>query len=553
MTQVALWDSFPPGFLPDWLNDSAWKGKETGLYPFEGSSTDWDSLLQNAVNFSTEMRSILVSVIQKQSNHWLSSAQKQSLQILSQTNAFTVTTGQQLHFDLGPAYVFFKITSAISLANDLQLMYPNYRFVPLFWMASEDHDFQEISTSQLFNQTWNWEKNDAESGAVGRLSTQSLIPWLNWLRDFFNNNQEALQELAVLEQNIQSNTPKLADFVQSWILRIFENTPLLVVNPDSQELKQRMVPLFMAEIEHGIVQELVEKQNRQLLAKSLSPEAYVRRCNLFYLTDHLRDRMEVKEGVVTTVTSGRRWSMTEIETELREYPQRFSPNVLFRPLYQQTILPNIAYIAGPSEFKYWLQIPEALKFNGLIQPSLVLRKSGIFLSLSLHKKLKKWDLSVWDMFALNEKELQHQMLTKINQQFVLDQDLTELQNRLESIYTQLYMLKSESLKGFKQQGDKLVSELGRVVKSERELLLNRGISAAEWHSIQQLQSTIANQSAPQERRFHWIQQYFKSIENFKSMIDVMTHPDAGTGTHHSSPSGNSQLPYFQSPFLLVVE
>ncbi|MFN5889547.1 MAG: bacillithiol biosynthesis BshC, partial [Bacteroidota bacterium] len=125
MSKLGLWDKFPPGYLPNWLEDSAWNSKATGLYPHEGSSTQWEDVLKQLKDFSPDYRAILVSVIEQQSQGALSEIQAQSLQLLAQNNTFTVTAGQQIHFDLGPSYVFYKIVSAISLAQELAQKFPD--------------------------------------------------------------------------------------------------------------------------------------------------------------------------------------------------------------------------------------------------------------------------------------------------------------------------------------------------------------------------------------------------------------------------------------------
>ena len=554
MTQLAcwVWDNIPPGFLPQWLNDSAWNGKPTGLYSQEGSSANWDVIVQQANQFSEKNRAVLFSTLQKQTHTWLSVTQQESLQLLQHSNTFTVTTGQQLHFDLGPAYVLFKITSAIALSKDLKRRFPHLNFIPVYWLASEDHDFQEISTSTIFNKDWKWVQSNPNPGPVGRMSVDSLMPWLEWLKSFFNNNAQAQSELQNLSLELKDPHTQLSGFLQKWILRIFDHTPLLVLNPDDAELKQLMVPLFSTELENGTLQSWVAEQNARIRDLNLEAEAYVRRVNLFYLNNEIRERIEFNDGQFHALVSGKKWSNVQILQELSDFPERFSPNVLLRPLYQQTILPNVAYVAGPSEYKYWLQIHTALENCELTVPALVLRKSGVFLSENQLKKLLKWDISLWDLFAETNDSLQQLILEKSSQKFNLDNDVKKLSMDLEAVYSQLFTYKSEFLKSFKQQGDRLIGELNKIARLEREQSVKRSISDQEWQSIQNLKQSIANASNPQERSYPWIQEYIKDPSGFKQLIDLLvveTIENSISDINSSSEIPNST--YFDCPFQII--
>ncbi len=553
MTQIAVWDNVPAGYLASWLENSAWKGIPTGLYPYEGSATQWKELLEQGLKFSPEIRQSLVSVMSEQSKGMLSSTQHNSLQLLSQSTTFTVTTGQQIHFDLGPAYVFFKITSAITLCTDLKQQYPQYDFVPVFWMATEDHDFQEIATSKLFNKTWTW--NDETAGPVGRKSVHALSPWLEWVSSMFENIPASREEIESIKKIFDKPDLTLSEAIQHWVLRVFQHTNLLVLNPDHVQLKQWMVPMFKREIVDGVVFSCVEKQNEALKAKGLIPEAHVRGCNLFYLSETLRERLEWKDDKIVGVISRKAWNLIEILKEIESNPERFSPNVLFRPAYQQTILPNIAYVAGPSEYKYWLQIPTVLQENNVLLPALILRKSGVFLGKSQTKKLDKWGISLWELFHLNPDELRKSMLEKLGNEISLNPQITVLNEQLQAIYTQLFQWKSAHLKSLKKQGDQLMGDLTKIEKLEQESIIKNRLTDSEWDALLLLKSTLADIKSPQERNLHWFQEYLQDPAKFNSVIELIcgkneitAHP---TATPTKSVAYQEGSEYFKYPFYLM--
>lgn len=120
-------------------------------------------------NFTQEKRQTLVSALEKQYSNLDS---KPDFSILLDDNTFTVTTGHQLNIFTGPLYVIYKIVTIINLAKRLKTEFPDYNFVPVYWMASEDHDFEEISVFNLFGKNYKWETT--QKGAVGRMNPAEL-------------------------------------------------------------------------------------------------------------------------------------------------------------------------------------------------------------------------------------------------------------------------------------------------------------------------------------------------------------------------------------------
>ncbi len=553
MSKIALWDKFPPGYLPTWLEDSAWNAKATGLYPHEGASTNWESLLDQLGSFPSDNRSILVSVISKQCEGLLSPTQLNSLAKLVDNETFTVTTGQQIHFDLGPAYVFYKISSAIALAQELNFRYPKKHFVPIFWMATEDHDFQEISTSKLFNKSWQWEeKSENKNGPVGRKSAAELNAWILWIKDLFQNNDKASLEISTVQQIFSKSNQTLASAILEWVLWIFRDTDLLVLNPDNAELKRLAIPVFQKEITMGQgIFHSVEVQNKQLEQQGYIPEAHIRACNLFYMTEDLRERIECDGDRASTVVSGKTWTIAQLSEEIEKFPERFSPNVLLRPAYQQTILPNIAYIAGPSEYKYWLQIPQALQQLDIVIPALILRKSGVFLSKASQKKLDKWGITLWELFCDTSHELRSRILKKVDSDYSITNQIEIIDSQLQRINADLYAWKSDKLKEIKLQGDQLLRELKKVDKIEQEKAVVRLLSESEWNSLLLLKQTIAEVQSPQERQFHWVQEFFRDPEEFYQNIQAVCRFSMNSEIKNNIPSHSCHLQYFTEPFVVI--
>ena len=140
-----LTHSYPKDYISETLRKSAWSSDPLGLYPHEGIHSNWESITSSVSSqFGEEQRAELVEIILSQMGEAVSASQRENLESLKKDNTFLAVTGQQIHLGLGPMYVIYKIASAIVLCNDLKRKFTDKNFVPLFWMATEDHDVAEI-------------------------------------------------------------------------------------------------------------------------------------------------------------------------------------------------------------------------------------------------------------------------------------------------------------------------------------------------------------------------------------------------------------------------
>jgi len=223
---------------------------------------------------------------------------------------------------------------------------------------------------------------------------------------------------------------------------------------------------------------------------------------------------------------------------------------LLRPIYQQTILPNIAYIAGPSEYKYWLQLPKALSTQKVAIPALILRKSGVFLSKSNEKKLNKWGFSLWDLFTLNEDEIRSKIFDKVDADYTMAPSLNILEEQLQVINSTLYRWNSADLKNIKLQGEQLLKALKSIEKVEQEKAVNNLLSKAEWSALNQLKQSTANPKAPQERQHRWIQELLNDPNSFYQYIQLFYQFTENSVDPTTAVEQRTKLQYFKEPFIV---
>ncbi|PHR46708.1 MAG: bacillithiol biosynthesis cysteine-adding enzyme BshC [Fluviicola sp.] len=434
-----------------------------------------NQIKKKSSNFSARQREVLVDQLMKQHEDFkdLNSVQS-NIQSLSKENTFTVTTGHQLNLFGGPLYVAYKIAHVIRLAEKLKETYPDYNFVPVFWMASEDHDFEEINHIHLFNDKISWDTD--KKGAVGRFELNDIDDFKEQLLEKFGNN-ESFSEY--LNQFYSDKDKNLAAATRRFVLDLFGDKGLVTLDGDSKELKELFSPVIKEELKKGFSGEAVSKTTEMLLEDGYKDQVHPREINLFYLSNQSRERI-IKNDDGSYTAGDKSWKKDEILDEVESKPERFSPNVILRPVYQETILPNLSYLGGGGEMAYWLQLKGVFDHLNLTYPLIAVRNSiQIFDGIS-QKKMKKLDLSPKDMFkSIHENK----------KQFVLEQDQEELDfSEIESVGEELIskmeglvskvdrsleaFAKSESVKINKQM-DHLKQKLIRHQKKQHDDAMNQ--------------------------------------------------------------------------------
>ncbi len=385
--------SFSPTVISYLENDPA-------LQPFYSYRPDLDGfrqLLQHKKN--TCKRSILTEVLNSQYEKLpvkeVSDLTRTNLDLLNLENTFTVTTGHQLNIFTGPLYFIFKIVTAIKLSKDLKAEFPDKNFVPVYWMASEDHDFAEINHTQIAGKKVQW--NEEVLGATGRIATKGIREALNAYKGVLGIENFA-EELAGLVETAYSKQDNLADATCYLVNGLFSKFGLVIIDADDAHLKQE----FALIIEQDIIQQNsfknISATNKKLQELGVHIQVNPREINFFYLVKEVRERIVFENNQYKVLNTEIAFLEEELKTEIAQHPERFSPNVVMRPLYQEVILPNIAYIGGGAEIVYWLELKANFDFYKVDFPILILRNSGLIVSKRAAEKAEKMGLVLIDFF-----------------------------------------------------------------------------------------------------------------------------------------------------------
>lgn len=340
-----------------------------------------------ASSFKESTRKVLVEALQRQYGHISKMAEpvKHNLHALLNKNSFTVTTGHQLNIFTGPLYFIYKIITVINASKKLKARYPESNFIPVYWMASEDHDYEEIKSFLLYGKKYTWETK--QSGAVGVFHTAEIQAILKKLPGDFSVFKEAYQE-----------NDLLSDAVRYYVNALFGHEGLVVVDANDHSLKEILSPVIEDDLFTGSAYARVTETNDQLKANGFTPPVNPREINFFYLEQSLRSRIEKQGDVFSVVDTDLKFSKKEILKKIKEQPEAFSPNVILRPLYQEMILPNLAYVGGPAELVYWLELKSTFQHFSVPFPILMPRNFALILDVPVSRKLAKTGLEIADFF-----------------------------------------------------------------------------------------------------------------------------------------------------------
>jgi bacillithiol biosynthesis cysteine-adding enzyme BshC len=322
-------------------------------------------------------RKLLVEVLKKQyADCLLPTANCESL---LHENTFTVCTGHQLCLFTGPLYFIYKIITTINLAEKLKQQYPTYNFVPLYWMATEDHDFEEISCIHLFGKTIKW-NNEKAKGPVGRLNTESLSSVIEELKQILGESAQ-VTELINLFKDSYLKHYNLADATRYLVHELFSNYGLVILDGNDARLKAEFTEIIKDDIQNNTNYKIVTEAASQLKKAGYDVQVNPREINVFKLGNNDRIRIDKATDEV-----------------LNLQPEEYSPNVVLRPLYQQKILPNLAYIGGPGELAYWLEYKTMFDHHKINFPVLIPRNFVMLTDERSDQQIQKLGLETKDIF-----------------------------------------------------------------------------------------------------------------------------------------------------------
>ena len=429
-------------FITDYLSQ---KAELRCLYHRFPLATNFPAQIkEKQAHYSAENRDILAQALERQyKNLSISKETYQNIEALRQENTFTITTGHQLSLFTGPLYFIYKIVTTIVSCQQLKKLYPQYNFVPIYWMATEDHDFEEINHFSFRGQKLSWHAK--QSGMVGDFSTEGLERISHILKVLLGKSHQG-QYLASLFERAYEQHKTLASATRYLVNELFTPYGLVIIDGNDKSLKELLVPYFKRELLENASHKEVEKTLAYIKSvnKNYPEQVHPREINIFYVKDGIRERIVKDEQGYTVLNTSIRFSEEEILRHLACFPEYFSPNVILRPLYQEVILPNLAYIGGGGEIAYWLELKDMFALYKVPFPMLMLRNSVLLISEAQEKKLHKLGLTHHDIFLKNNI-LENKITQRLSEYPI---DFSAQRACLQEHFAQLHQIAAHTDKSF---------------------------------------------------------------------------------------------------------
>lgn len=502
--------------------DIAYATKHPNLRPFykyETTLAAFDKVMSDKRQDPTN-RKVLVDVLNAQySSLTTSEATQVNIEALLAPTTFTITTAHQPSLGTGPLYYIYKIVSAIHLSRLLNETYPEHKFVPVFVTGGEDHDFEEVNHLRLFNKEVVWE--NSEQGSVGMMQTSSLAPVLEQLKGILGDRPAAQEAYATIEKAYTSHdiySKATIDLVN----QLFGSYGLVVLGMNHPELKREFIPLMKQELFERPSQAFVQKATEELEAAGFSGQAHAREINLFYLRDQIRERIVFEDNQYQVLNTDYQFSEEELKAEVEKHPEHFSPNVVMRPLYQELILPNLAYIGGGGEIAYWLERKEQFAHFNLNFPMLIRRNSVLWLDGGTQKKMKKLGLGIEDLFIETEALLKRFIKQNTDSELSLAEEKEQQKQLFEAIKYKAQEIDPTLVKAVAAEQSKQLNVLnqleGRLMRAEKqkhEVALNQ---------IRSLKEKLFPKNGLQERHDNFLGIYLQEGRNFFEVLLAHLNP-----------------------------
>ena len=251
-------------------------------------------LAEKSRSFKKENRKVLVASLNKQYQDFdISEATKSNINSLLSEHTYTITTGHQLNLFTGPLYFLYKIVSVINLSEQLNKKHSNHHFVPVYWMATEDHDFEEINYFNLYDKKVSW--NHESGGAVGALKTDGLEQLLATLKTKMGESKNA-NKLIDLFSEAYLQHKNLSDASRYLAQQLFAEYGLVIIDGNDKELKKEFAYFTQKELFDNSSFSIINKTTEQLEVLGYNKQVHPREINLFYIIKGIRERIIEEEG-----------------------------------------------------------------------------------------------------------------------------------------------------------------------------------------------------------------------------------------------------------------
>ena len=481
--QVSRRETF---FHNDFIEAYYFSDRLSHLRTYSPTISEVKQAIQAKSDFSNARRKILATDLWRQYQDARidlpdDTALFKNIKSLELDNTFTITTGQQIHIGLGPLYVFYKILDVLAIAAECKELHPNYNFVPIFWMATEDHDLQEIQSVNVYNQSFTWDTT--QTGAVGRMNTAGISELFDELKTKMNLSEAQLRFIEA-SQMAYSQSANLSSAFRTLLHAYFSDYGLVIMDADSENLKKEFIPVLKDEL-RGLNYKALLNSTEAVETEGFQRQLVIRECNLFKISQHQRE----KHNIIN-------YEDDILDQYVKQHVFNLSPNAALRPLYQEWILPNLVYVGGASEVHYWTQLKGLFDNYNIPVPIIHLRTSNIIIPEQLlHENT---DVDVTDFFKSDQS-----LIFKVNKE--QDKLFQTIRQNFEDVKNNLYAyqnLVENNLIGFNLDAkvSKMVDKLDEMNELTEKQLLSQSAMHPALNKLLKTKKKYFSPAHVQERK-----------------------------------------------------
>jgi len=431
--------------------------------------------LFRSISESRKSRNINLSSILNNQYSYLTNVSRKTLrniELLNKEKTIAVVTGQQLGILGGPLYTIYKIITILKLANQFTEKYDEFKFVPIFWLEGDDHDFNEVRSlnifdneNQIINLGYKEEISDDDAKqSIGNIKfdeilNEFLAKYEGSLRDSDFKN-ELVSKLKACYQVGKTFKQSFKELIY-WL---FDEYGLIIFDPQSPEVKSLLKPIFKKEVNDFSLHTQKLIQTSAKLEELYHAQVKVKPVNLFYHTDDGRYSVEPVDDIFKLRRKRKQFTKEEILAEIENSPERFSPNVLLRPICQDYLFPTGFYIAGPSEISYFAQIIPLYDFYNIVTPIVYPRSSATLIEKNVSSGLDKYDLNMNDIF-LGLDELKEKVIAGLSENDIdkaFNEASTEIDLTFDRLKENLFAIDKTLVDASLRYREKIVSSIAEL-------------------------------------------------------------------------------------------
>ncbi len=496
--------------------------KLSGFAKYRQDASEFSKVIDDkSKSYDSNHRNLIVKALEKQYSELPEDpVAKIQIERLVNPNTFTVVTAHQPCLFTGPLYVIYKILSAINLSEQLNKQYPNNHIVPVFVTGGEDHDLEEINHAHIYGKKVEW--NPGQMGAVGRMKLENSEELVEAVENFAGKSPFG-EVAAKLVRDSFEGSRDYGHAFRKLVATLFKESGLLIFSMDDTALKAAFSDIIKDDLLNNSSRKLVSETQDKIREAGFQEQAYPRVVNCFYHSAEGRLRIEkTEQGGFQLVDSGKNFSEEEMLRELQENPGKFSPNVVLRPLYQELLLPNLAYVGGGGEISYWLERGSQFEHYGINFPMLVRRNSVFWFDHIACKNLNQLGLKFSAIFSDPEKLIKDYLIDHAGEEITLADEKKRLGAIFRAVEEKAVQLERSILKTIRAEEakhlksiDHLEHKLLKAKKQQMDVKVNK---------IRKTHEKLFPEGKPQERFDNFLMYYFRLGPDFISSLKAHLDP-----------------------------